>query len=62
MTRNHVIEKIRECNKPHANSYQVCAYAQTGRGGCGACRLATVYRSLNVEKGFAPPGSFRPSR
>jgi hypothetical protein len=31
----------------HANSYRICVYAtQKDCSGCGACRMATVYRPL----------------
>jgi hypothetical protein len=33
----------------HANSYRICALAaQKDCSGCGACRMATVYRSLGT--------------
>ena len=33
----------------HANSYRVCANAaQKDCSGCGACRMATVYRTVGI--------------
>jgi len=36
-------------SKSHANSHRICAYkAQKDSSGCGACRMATVYRTVRV--------------
>lgn len=37
--------------KPHANSHLVCVLTgQEDSSGCGACRMATVYRTLNLPE------------
>lgn len=36
--------------KTHANSYRFCALtAQKDCSGCGACRMATVYRTVTIH-------------
>lgn len=48
--RLHIVQGVQ---KPHANSRQFCVLTgQKDSSGCGACRMATVYRTL--ERVFNP--------
>ena len=39
---------VQGVQKTHANSHRICVHAtQKDCSGCGACRMATVYRTLN---------------
>lgn len=47
--------------KAHANSRRICVYkAQKDCSGCGACRMATVYRSLRTDCSDQKPNKNTP--